>query len=120
MKLTRAQKKAADHALEVGFDFVRKAIENPDAYPDFLVVLPFNPELLSRVFTRERLRVWAELQRSKPKSLTELAQRLQRNVSRVRQDVMLLESVQLARTEKRGNQVRAVAQAPYIMIASPA
>lgn len=120
MKLTRAQKRAADRAIEVGFEAVRRTIKNPDAFPDFMVVLPFDPDLLSRVFTPERLRIWAELRRSRPKTLTALAHRLGRNVSRVRQDVLVLERARLARTEKKGNRVRAFAEAPNILIAGPA
>lgn len=120
MKLTRKQKKAADRAIETGFRIVQEAIKNPEAYPDVMVILPFDPDLLSRVFTPERLRLWAELHRSKPRSLTELAHRLDRNVSRVRQDVLILEGVHLAATEKKGNQVRVFAEAPHILISSPA
>lgn len=120
MKITRAQKRAANRAIETGFRIVQQAIKNPDAYPDFMVILPFDPVLLSRVFTPERLRLWAELHRSKPRSLTELAGRLDRNVSRVRQDVLILQGVHLAKTEKKGNQVRVLAEAPHILIASPA
>ena len=118
-KLSRPDKRAADRALEVGFDWVERAIKHPEAYPDFMVLLPFNPKMLSRIFTEERMRVWAELHRSRPKSLTQLASRLGRNISRVRQDVMILENAHLARTEKKGNQVRAVAEAPNILIAVP-
>lgn len=120
MRLTPAKKRAADRALELGFRVVQETIKNPDAYPDFMVILPFDPELLSRIFTPERLRLWAELHRSKPRSLTELANRLERNVSRVRQDVLILEGAHLAKTQKRGNQVSVVAEAPHILIASPA
>lgn len=119
MKLTPSKKAAADRAMKLGFDIVRRTIENPEAYPDFMVILPFDPELLSRVFTPERLRLWAELHRSKPRSLTELATRLDRNVSRVRQDVLILEGVHLAKTRKKGNQVEVTAEAPHILIASP-
>lgn len=117
--LTRAQERAADRAIEVGFDLVERTIKNPGAYPDFMVVLPFDPEFLSRIFTKERLRLWAELYRTRPRSLTTLAKQVHRNVSRVRQDVLILERANLARTEKRGNEVRAWAQAPHIVIATP-
>lgn len=118
-RYSRREIKNANRAIEVGFDWVQRAIKHPEAYPDFMVILPFNPKMLSRLFTQERLRLWAELHRSRPKSLTQLAQRLGRNVSRVRQDVLILEGAHLARTEKKGNQVRAVAEAPNIVIAAP-
>jgi predicted transcriptional regulator len=118
-KYTREEKRAAKRAIEVGFDWVQRAIKDPEAYPDFMVVLPFNPKMLSRIFTKERLRLWAELHRSRPKSLTQLAHKLGRNVSRVRQDVLVLEDAHLARTEKKGNRVRALAEAPNIVIALP-
>lgn len=116
---TKAQIEAGNEALRVGFEWVERTIKHPDAFPDFMVILPFNPEFLSRVFTKERMRLWAELQRSRPKTLTELAGRLGRNVSRVRQDVLVLTGARLASITKVGNQVRAVAEAPNILIAGP-
>lgn len=115
----RARKKFASRAIRAGFDIVERAIRNPDAYPEFMVIVPFDPEMLPRIFTRQRMRVWAELYRTRPQSLTQLAGRLGRNVSRVRQDVMVLENARLARTQKKGNRVRAFAQASGILIAPP-
>jgi DNA-binding transcriptional ArsR family regulator len=112
-------KREAAAALEQGFAWVERAIKNPEAYPDFVVILPFDPAMLARIFTEERLRLWAELSRSRPDSLTELADRLGRNVSRVRQDLLILQDAHLVRTERKGNRVTAFAQAPSIIIAPP-
>lgn len=117
--LTRTEIEAADRALESGFEWVQRALRDPEAYPDFVVVLPFDPKTLSRIFTKERLRVWAALHQDRAESLTKLARRLGRNVSRVRQDLLILERAHLARLEKEGNRVRAFAQAPSIVIAPP-
>lgn len=95
-------------------------IRHPEAYPDFVVVLPFDPPFLSSLFTEERLRLWAELRRSKPKSITEMAQRLDRNVSRVRQDLLLLEKAGIVKLEKKGITVAASSEVLHIMIPSPA
>ena len=118
--MTGAQKKAFDAATRVFDSLIQQALKDVDNAPEFAIVLPFDPEILSQIFTRERLRLWWELYRSKPRSLTELAGRLDRNVSRVRQDVLLLERYHMVQTEKRGNEVRAWTRAPQIIIAPPA
>lgn len=115
-KLTR---KEMQRRLKPAFAFLEKTLEQPHAYPDFMVILPYDPKLLSRIFTEERLRLWAELHRSKSRSLTQLAKRLNRNVSRVRQDVLILEDAHLATLTKVGTEVRAIARAPHIVIAPP-
>lgn len=94
-------------------------LAHPGEGPDFAVVLPFDPKLLSSIFTEERLRLWAELKRSKPNTITEVAQRLQRNVSRVRQDLLILEKMRLAKLEKNGRQVRPTSDVLHIMIPAP-
>ena len=99
---------------------LEQMVDHPGAYPDFVVVLPWDPKFLSSIFTEERLRLWAELRRSKPKSITEMAERLDRNVSRVRQDLLLLERAGLARLEKKGTTVQATSDVLHIMIPSPA
>lgn len=95
-------------------------MDHPEAFPDFVVILPWDPKFLSSIFTEERLRLWAELRRSKPKSITEMAERLDRNVSRVRQDLLLLERAGLAKMEKKGTTVQATSDVLHIMIPSPA
>jgi predicted transcriptional regulator len=117
--LTRKQRQAIKAAIETGFAIAQTTIKDPDAFPDELLILPFDPDRLAAIFTRERMRLWGELHRERPESLTALATRLGRNVSRVRQDVMILEDAHLARTVRHGNQVRIVAQAPNIVISSP-
>lgn len=110
---SRKAVKAVDRLLS-------KMFRNPEAYPDFVVILPFDPPFLSSVFTEERLRLWAELRRTKPKSITEMAQRLNRNVSRVRQDLLVLERAGLAKLEKKGIMVEATSDVLHILIPSPA
>jgi predicted transcriptional regulator len=115
-KLSREQ---MQRRMKAAFAVLEKTLQREDDYLDFMVILPYDPKMLSRIFTEERLRLWAELHRSKSRSLTQLAKRLGRNVSRVRQDVLILESAHMATLTKVGTQVRAVAQAPHIMIAPP-
>ena len=112
-------RKEMQQRLKSAFAFLEKTLEQPDVYPEFMVILPYDPKLLSRIFTEQRLRLWAELHRSKSRSLTRLAERLDRNVSRVRQDLLILENAHLATLTKVGTEVRAVAQAPHIVIAPP-
>lgn len=49
-----------------------------------------------------------------------MAERLERNVSRVRQDLLVLERAGLAKLEKKGTTVHAASDVLHIMIPSPA
>jgi len=95
-------------------------LTHPNETPDFAVILPFDPKVLSSIFTEERLRLWAELKRSKPTTITDVADRLHRNVSRVRQDLLILEAAGLAKLEKKGRNVVPASDVLHIMIAAPA
>ncbi len=94
-------------------------LAHPDTAPEFAIVLPFDPKLLSSIFTEERLKLWAELKRSKPATITDVAERLHRNVSRVRQDLLVLEAAGLAKLEKKGRVVVPTSDVLHIMIAVP-
>lgn len=107
-------------AMEAVDRLTSEMIQHPEKYPDFVVVLPWDPALLSSIFTEERLRLWAELRRTRPKSITEMAERLDRNVSRVRQDLLILERAGLAKLEKKGTTVHATSDVLDILIPSPA
>lgn len=107
-------------AMEAVDRLTSDMIRHPEKYPDFVVVLPWDPAFLSSVFTEERLRLWAELRRTQPRSITEMAERLDRNVSRVRQDLLLLEKAGLAKLEKKGRTVEATSDVLHIMIPCPA
>ena len=98
---------------------VRDVLKHPEAYPDEIVLLPFDPERLSALFTPERLRIWKELSTKAPPSITELAHRLGRDVSRVRQDILLLQGARLVETRRNGRRLEVFARAKNVVVAGP-
>lgn len=78
---------AHDRAL----DFLRKAAQDTDAYPEDLVVMPLDYDLLAAILTRERVRILNHLHDHGPVgSLQELADALGRDKSAVSRDVSYL------------------------------
>lgn len=98
---------------------VKDLLDHPDAYPEEVVLLPFDPERLSAIFTPERLRIWKELSRTRPKSITELARRLDRDVSRVRQDLLVLQGARLVEARRKGVRVQVFSKAKNVIVAGP-
>jgi predicted transcriptional regulator len=94
-------------------------MKDPDSFPKRMIVLPFDPEFLSSIFTPERLRLWRLLHRSKTMSITQLAVKLERDVSRVRQDLLILQRSHLVKMARKGNTIQVSPTADHIIVASP-
>jgi predicted transcriptional regulator len=88
------------------FEFLDRVIEEPDRYPDRLVVFFWSDEELSRLFTRKRLKLLKKVKEKTHRSITELAKELGRDISSVRKDLKLLEGYGLVKLERAGNEVR--------------
>src|SRR5687767_1434336 len=120
MTATTSRPRFSKKAIQSLDNLLKDVIRNPDDYPRHFVVLPFDPPRLSGIFTEERLRLWGELSRSTPQSITAVAKRLNRNVSRVRQDLLLLQESGLATLQKEGRIVKATTRVLDIVVPSPA
>lgn len=81
--------------------------------------MPFNPALLASIFTEERLRIWRELHRSGIGSVSALAARLHRDVSRVRHDLKFWQAEGLVELSRDGRRVTPRASADGILVAGP-
>lgn len=83
--------------------FIRKVIENPDAYPDTFIALPRDPALISKVLSRERTKIVDYLESYGPVgSLQALADALRRDKAAVSRDLDVLIEVGLVRSQRRG------------------
>ena len=105
--------------IQAAMDFTEEVIANPDAFPEKMVVIPYDPELLSSIFTPERLKIWRLVHKREADSITQLAKKLGRDVSRVRQDLLILERVNLVGMERNSSRVRVWPTATHIVIAAP-
>jgi len=87
------------------FEFLDRVLEDPDRYPDKLVIFFWSEEELSHLFTKERLKLLKKIKQKTYRSITELAQEVGRDISSVRKDLKLLEGYGLVKMEKVGNEV---------------
>lgn len=87
------------------FELLDRVLEDPDRYPDTLVIFFWSEEELSRLFTKERLKLLKKVKQKVYRSITELAREVGRDISSVRKDLKLLEGYGLVKMEKTGNEV---------------
>jgi predicted transcriptional regulator len=103
-------------SIDRAFRHIREMVEHPDKWPNESVLL--TPEQASEIFTKERARMMRALQEHQTiDSVSELADLLDRDVTRVSRDLNLLVSAGLARVERDGKAKRIRAQARPILIA---
>src|SRR2546430_17149290 len=102
--------------IDTAFEFLRRAAEHPDRFPDEAVLFLMDPGEIASALTKERLRILRELEARAYPSLTALALSLGRDVSRLRKDVMALERLGLVAYSRSGNRLLAPPTAPGIYI----
>jgi len=107
--------------FNMAFEFLDRVIEDPDRYPDRLVIFFWSDEELSRLFTKERLKLLRKVKEKTYRSITELAKELGRDISSVRKDLKLLEGYGLVKLERVGNEVRISSdkEGIYVPLAEP-
>jgi predicted transcriptional regulator len=99
-------------------EWFEKVKENPDAVPPKTVVFTWSEEEMAQVFTKERLKLFRKIQEKPYPSIKTLAKELERDESRVRKDLRILESYGLVELRKRGRQIeiKSEVQAIYITV----
>ena len=102
--------------IDTAFEFLGRVADHPDRFPDQAVLFLMDPGEISAALTKERLRILREFEARTYASLTALAQRLGRDVSRLRKDVMALERLGLVAFSKSGNRLLARPTATGIYI----
>lgn len=117
-KLTTEHRARVTRNIDQAFDLIENVMEKPEDYPESFVVLPLDPEILSRVFTVERVRLFQELRRAgHVESLNELAASLGRAQSGVSRDVKALRSFGLIREKRVGKSKTFEARRNSIVVA---
>lgn len=88
--------------------FIDDVIERPEKYPDKLVVFTLSDEELSKVFTRERLKILRTISRVAVPSVKDLANTLHRDMAAVHRDLVLLQKCSLVKLKREGQRVRPI------------
>jgi predicted transcriptional regulator len=100
------KEKIEDMKWEAITRFFDRVFDDPDAFPDKAVIFAWTDEELTRLFTKEKLRIMRTIRESKPKTVKELAKILKREVSAVSRDLKILEDMGIVRLERKGRKVK--------------
>ncbi len=100
--MTMEQRNRRRGSAQAAKRLLHDLLEHPDRYPDDFVNIPLDEEVLPQILTPQRIRLLRVLRDEGPfDSVTSLAERLQRDVSRVSRDLTTLDNlVELERTGK--------------------
>lgn len=107
--------------IDIAFEFIERVAKHPERFPDEAVLFLTDPSDVASAITKERLRILRELGARDHPSLVSLARALERDVSRVRKDLVVLERLDLVGFSKSGNRVhaRTTATGIYIPLFAP-
>ncbi len=76
-----------------------------DSLPDKAVLLSLSDEEITKIFTKERLRLIKTINQKHPKTLSELSAIVERNLVAVERDLRILEDFGIVKLEKKGKEV---------------
>ncbi len=97
--------KISDEKWESAMAFIRESIKNPDKFPDDVLLLSLSKEELTKLFTKKRIELIEAMKREGPRTMSELARFLERELSAIDRDLNALEDIGLVRLEKNGREV---------------
>jgi predicted transcriptional regulator len=98
------------------FEFIRRVTEHPERFPDTAVLFLTDPGEVASVVTKQRLQLLRTILGKEHPSILALARSLDRDVSRVRKDLLVLERFGLVHLSRQGNRVRATPAASGIYV----
>ncbi|MBI5061270.1 MAG: hypothetical protein HZB67_03070 [Candidatus Aenigmarchaeota archaeon] len=88
--------------------FLDKVIKNPEEYPNKALIFVWPPEEISTIFSKEKLRLIDIITKRKPKTISNLAKLVDREISAVDRDLKLLEKYDIVRLERKGRTVKPI------------
>lgn len=108
--------KMTDEKWESIMAFIRESIKHPDKVPDDVLLLSLSKEELTQLFTRRRIELIETIKRERPKTMSELAELLKRELSAIERDLKILEGLGLVRLEKKGREVTPVIEKEILVL----
>ena len=97
--------KMTDGKWESTMAFIRESIRHPEKTPDDVLLLSLSKDELTQLFTRKRIELIETIKKNEPKTMSELAGLLKRELSAIERDLKILEGLGLVRLEKKGREV---------------
>lgn len=89
--------------IESAFELAREIIENPEKFPRKFLAIPLDPETVSRLLSKERIRLLRAVRTNRRfESVSKLALELKRDQGRISRDLAVLAKAGLVVVERRG------------------
>ncbi len=85
--------------------YLNKVWKNPGKYPDKGLLLSLSDKEVTKIFTKERLKLVRLIQDRKPKNATELSGLAGRRLSAVIRDLEILEKFHIVELQKKGKSI---------------
>ena len=85
-------KTVGEEALDLFGKMLKKAIKNPEAMPDRVVMIALSEQASRQVLTPKRLELLGVLRKRKPSSVKDAAKLVKRRVDAVSRDLKILEN----------------------------
>lgn len=100
--------KISEEKWESVIDFFTKIFREPsrlDSLPDKTLLLSLSDAEITKIFTKERLRLIKTINQKHPKTISELSKIVERNLVAVERDLKILEDFGIVKLEKKGKEV---------------
>lgn len=108
--------KMTDEKWEGIMAFIRESIKHPERTPDDILLLSLSKDELTQLFTRRRIELIEAIKKNEPKTMSELAGLLKRELSAIERDLKILEGLGLLRLEKKGREVTPVIEKEILVL----
>lgn len=101
--------KISDEKWESVMDFFGKIFKHPerlDKLSDKTLLLSLSDEEITKIFTKERLRLIRVIMEKAPQRISDLAKLVQRDLTAVQRDLKILEEFGIVKLDKTGKEVK--------------
>ena len=98
--------KMTEDRWETIMRFFDKVIKDSDKFSDKAIVLALGDEEITKIFTKERLKLIRIIKGKKIINVTQLSKIVKRDLTAVERDLKILESFGIVKLEKIGKDVR--------------
>lgn len=108
-----------DERWESVMDFFGKIFKHPeklDSLSDKTLLLSLSDEEITKIFTKERLRLIRAIMEKKPQNISWLAKIVDRDLSAVERDLKILEGFEIVKLEKTGKEVMPIIEKKALIL----
>ncbi len=108
--------KLTDKKFESVKRFFDEVWKDPSKYPDKGLILSLDDKEITKIFTKERIKLIKLIKTRKIKSLSELAKKTKRELSAIDRDLKLLERLGIVTLKKEGKTVKPIVEKEILIL----